>query len=803
MKIGIIAPSPVPFVTGGAENLYSTLLEHLNRETSHQAELVKLPSSEGDFWSLMEGYKAFSELDVSRFDLVISTKYPAWMVNHPKHVCYMLHCLRGLYDTYHFFDLPFDPPNTLPPRLLDLRRHMREPLRNPRELKAFFDLVFALRGDVESEVHLQFPGPLTREVVHYLDAYALRKDAIIRHAAISRTVATRSDYFPRDVSVQVAYPPSGLEGLRQGEYDYFFTASRLDAPKRIDLIVRAFRMVDDDDVRLKIAGTGPEEARLRELAEGDSRIDFLGYVDNQQLAELYAGARAVVFVPYDEDLGYITIEAMRSSKPVVTTSDAGGPLEFVRHGENGLIADPNPKSLAHCIQQLSGNRDRCIALGTQGRHDVARISWAKAVDVLLAEDGQQPAADPLPRRKKIVVLSTFPVYPPVGGGQCRIFHLWRQIAKSNDVIVVSSIPADQVGSEEWIEGNMREIRVPRTVAQRDYETELSRGLNWMPVTDIAFALSPELSSTYRAACEDALVGADICVISHPYSFPLVEGMHLPELWYEAHNHEASMKAKILPNTLEGRRVASRVQEIERLACSAAQSIICVSVSDRELMERDYAVDEARILMVPNGVDLDSVTYYSPAQRAALRRRLGLGDRPMAVILASWHGPNLEALEEVLAIALQFGGVEFVVVGSACNAVSARDLPQNVHLVGVVSDEEKDVLLAAASVALNPMQSGGGSNLKLLDYMASGAPVVTSKFGARGSEIDETMAWIYDSREDLSETFSKAISASASQVDSKTTKARWHVERLFSWKITARTIESAIGKMGKGAREVHV
>lgn len=790
MKIGIIAPSPVPFVAGGAENLYGSLHAYLNGQTRHDAEMVKLASPEADFWGLMDSYRAFSELDVSRFDLVISTKYPSWMIDHPKHVCYMLHCLRGVYDTYESFGLPFDAEGRLPSELSRLRTRMQRPLSDRKELAAFFEHVFQLRGNGECEVHLGFPGPLTRQIIHYLDSFALRRGNVERHAAISQTVARRPGYFPEDVAVQVAYPESGLRNLRGGRYDYFFTASRLDAPKRIDLIVEGFRRAGSD-ARLKIAGTGPEEDRLRRLAASDARIDFLGYVNETELVDFYANARAVIFTPYDEDLGYITIEAMLSGKPVITVADAGGPLEFVRDGVNGYVCQPDPDSLAVAIERIAQDDSLARNLGACARSTVKDISWETALSVLMGEG--MPGADValLPRRKRIVLLSTFPIFPPTGGGQCRIFHLWRQVARSHDVTVVSSMSADGIASEEWIAENMREVRVPRTSAQQDYETELSRSLGWLPVTDIAFALSPELGSTYRAACESALEGADLCVVSHPYAFPILDGMALPELWYEAHNHEGSMKDGILPNTDAGRRVSSQIHEVERLACLAAEKVICVSLADRELLRGTYGIPLERMLMIPNGVDLDSVTFHSHSRRLGLRNRLSLGSHRIAVMLASWHGPNLEAVEDVLELAGHFQGVDFVVIGSACNAISGRELPSNVHLVGVVSDEEKDIILGAASVALNPMRSGGGSNLKLLDYMASGVPVVTSEFGARGADVSDNMVWIYRCREDLSETFARAISADMSQIESKTTSARRHVERNFAWEVLSRIVDRTL------------
>ena len=115
MDIAIVAPCPIPYVIGGAENLWRGLQDHLNEHTEHQAELIKLPSREHSFWDLVDTYRRFSELDLDGFDLVVSTKYPAWMVRHPRHVVYLQHKLRGLYDTYDIDRLPLRLENAPAP----------------------------------------------------------------------------------------------------------------------------------------------------------------------------------------------------------------------------------------------------------------------------------------------------------------------------------------------------------------------------------------------------------------------------------------------------------------------------------------------------------------------------------------------------------------------------------------------------------------------------------------------------------------------------------------------------------------
>ena len=100
MRIALVAPSAVPFTPGGAERLWWGLTTYVNRHTAHAMDLIKLPSPERNCWEIVQSYRQFSLLALDHFDMVISTKYPAWMVAHDNHVVYLQHTLRGLYDTY-------------------------------------------------------------------------------------------------------------------------------------------------------------------------------------------------------------------------------------------------------------------------------------------------------------------------------------------------------------------------------------------------------------------------------------------------------------------------------------------------------------------------------------------------------------------------------------------------------------------------------------------------------------------------------------------------------------------------------
>jgi glycosyltransferase involved in cell wall biosynthesis len=166
------------------------------------------------------------------------------------------------------------------------------------------------------------------------------------------------------------------------------SVGRLEANKRVELIIRALAR-SDRSTRLVVVGEGPLRPDLEQAAgrEGVAdRVTFTGSVDDSRLVELYANALAVVFPPFDEDYGYVTLEAFLARKPVLTTSDAGGPLEFVEDQVTGVVTEPSDEAMGVAIAHLAADRLRAQALGDAGHERARAITWDGVVDRLMADD---------------------------------------------------------------------------------------------------------------------------------------------------------------------------------------------------------------------------------------------------------------------------------------------------------------------------------------------------------------------------------------------------------------------------------
>ena len=782
MKIAIITPHPIPFAIGGAENLWWGLQNHIEQNTPHTCDIVALVSPEDTLDGLVSSYKAFSELDLSAYDCVISGKYPAWMVRHPNHVCYMLHRLRGLYDTYSGPSADTITSTRARTLVAWMRDMAGDQGAHEQVLPEFFERYKALRASDVPDNIFAFPGPFAREIVHFLDGIGLSQTRIQRYASNAGTVAKRQGYFPPGATVTPLHHPPHRDDYHCGNQDYFFTSSRLDVPKRVDLIIEAMRFVDAD-IALLIAGSGPDQARLKDLARDDPRIHFLGFVPDDVMPGLYANALAVPFVPRDEDYGLITVEAMRSGKPVVTVADAGGPTEIVQDGKNGFVTPADAAAIGERLAYLASHPMDARTMGEAGRESVEGITWERVFRELMERPASQ--AKLIHQRKpKLTVATTFPIYPPTGGGQARVFNLYRHLAGTYDIDIVSM--HDEAARPREIASGMVEIRVAKSLRQLRCEQQISELAGKQPVGDIAASLAVGFNPDYQEALANSCATSVAGVACHPYLVnALRDALGTKPLWYEAQDVELELKREMLSSHPAGEGLLREVQQVEGKAWRVATHVFACAKRDLDCLENLYGPTRAKLLEVPNGVALEDIRYTPPAMRRRLQDKMGLSNGCLtALFMGSWHQPNIEALEDILDIANSSSTTRFVVVGTVCRPFAGRSIPANVDLLGLVETEVRNDLLAAAHVALNPMRSGSGTNLKMLDYFAAGIPVISTPVGARGLAIEAGKHFIAYENGGLADALHSFAQMDKPRINRMLDDARALVEARYSWEMIA-------------------
>jgi glycosyltransferase involved in cell wall biosynthesis len=172
------------------------------------------------------------------------------------------------------------------------------------------------------------------------------------------------------------------------------------------------------------------------------------------------------------------------------------------------------------------------------------------------------------------------------------------------------------------------------------------------------------------------------------------------------------------------------------------------------------------------------------KRILKKKQLGLYESFTALFIGSWHQPNVEAVRYILSIASHLPQVNFLILGNICWAFPAEQLPLNVSFMGLVNDAIKDVVLGVADVALNPMISGSGTNLKMLDYLAAGIPVISTPFGARGLNLEHGQHCFLAEIDQFTDAIRYLAEEDSYPKIMRIENARQYVEQKYDWVVIA-------------------
>lgn len=331
--------------------------------------------------------------------------------------------------------------------------------------------------------------------------------------------------------------------------------------------------------------------------------------------------------------------------------------------------------------------------------------------------------------KRVVIANFYPVWPPVGGGQRRIFYLARELSKEFEVEIVVPERSGNGGTVEFSR-SYRECRVPVEGAFRRSETKLDKKVQM--AADLSYAKYWKECIRYQEVLTNRLASADVAITAHPYSIHAIHaalrGRDIPVI-FDSQNVEARQKLSVLkdfPGELDV------IRAIERTALEQSDLTLACSEADAQAFGEDYGIDPASVAIVENGVDAVGVPNVKTEVLQQIRTRLGLGGRLSAVFGGSYHHPNFRAVERILDVAPQVPDMVFVILGSVCNHPMLENLwAENIRCLGQVDESVKWMAFAAADIGFNPMELGSGTNIKMFEYAAAGLPALSTSFGARG------------------------------------------------------------------------
>ena len=334
----LVCATQVPFMRGGLEMMVENLVGAL-RDAGHRAEAVQVPAA-WDRDRLLDAATAWRMVPLDA-DVVIPVNFPAYYARHPRKVLWLAHQHRAAYDG----------------------------LGQP-----WSDIAL---DDASLEVHRQLVDWDTRALGECISRFT-----------ISGVVAERLHRYNGLGATPLYQPPPLADRLKPrpgGVGSHILCPTRLEANKRPGLFLDAMASMRTP-VDGVLAGKGSLsdelQASTNRLGLSD-RVSLPGFVSDDDLVELFRQATAVVYAPYDEDYGFVTLQAFLAGVPVVTTDDSGGVLEWVEHEVTGLVTDGSPDAMGAALDRLVADPILAKRLGAAGRDRVKDLRWEQVVSTLL------------------------------------------------------------------------------------------------------------------------------------------------------------------------------------------------------------------------------------------------------------------------------------------------------------------------------------------------------------------------------------------------------------------------------------
>lgn len=382
--------------------------------------------------------------------------------------------------------------------------------------------------------------------------------------------------------------------------------------------------------------------------------------------------------------------------------------------------------------------------------------------------------------KKILVLNFFPAFiPPSSGGELRYFHLYEKLSHYFDITLLS--PGYTGSNLEIIEhsATYREFRIPKEelhdqihwkLEQEDFSPEFSA---------LSCAYSANYLNEYHRHYLKLYPQADIIIHDFPYmlNYDLFFGLDNKVRIYNSHNLEFDLLNQIYSGD-NAKQHLDYIFKLEKKLVSEAERVFATSSIEKVKFHKLYAVNATKIKLAPNGINPEDENKRKDAIKTNT-----------AFFIGSGHPPNAQAVQFIINdLAPKCPNIDFLIAGSCCSNFSTEH--NNVKLLGKVTEKQKQELFATSDITINPMFTGAGTNLKTLEFLSMGIPMVSTDVGVRGVELQDKQHFLLANKEDFAQKIQQLITNKKLK-DQLSIAAKTYIDSNFSWHKIAKSIYQEI------------
>jgi len=384
--------------------------------------------------------------------------------------------------------------------------------------------------------------------------------------------------------------------------------------------------------------------------------------------------------------------------------------------------------------------------------------------------------------KKILVLNHFPtVYPPRSGGTLRYYHIYNQLSAYYDITLLSqSLAGDRV----QFSPTFREYKVQKDPLYKQIRTKIdNKGIKY----ELPLIINMELSrqaTIYKQYYDDLYKESDIIIHESPYllGYDRFMGTDRKPRIYNSHNHEYLLADQIWKH--EGaRRYLQTVYKKERKLVQKADLVFATSEMERNSFISLYNPDPQKIKLAPNGVNPQEWYQRKPGSSAEFK----------ALFIGANYPPNIEAVRYIIDhLVDQCPDIQFLIAGTCCNAFGIST-KSNVQLLGTIRHKQKLELFAHVDLAINPMFSGAGVNIKTIEFLSAGIPLLSTPFGARGLNLIDSKHYFKAEKEDFADKL-KTVCRDEQQLQKIAAQGQIYMNDNYSWFECAKNLKNEIDRL---------
>ena len=389
--------------------------------------------------------------------------------------------------------------------------------------------------------------------------------------------------------------------------------------------------------------------------------------------------------------------------------------------------------------------------------------------------------------KKILVLNFFPAFvPPQSGGELRYFNMYSHLSQFFDITLLSPTYRDDKFEVVKHSETFREYRVPKEEIHDKLHWRMDDENICSEVSALVCSLSAGIFNRYHEVYQELYPEMDIIIHEFPYmlEYDSFFGLDRKIRIYNSHNFEYNLVKQMWKGPNAGKYL-DRIFRAEEKLVKNCDLVFATSEEERQKFISVFKGEPEKIKLAPNGIAVD---LYENLRKNRKNKNL----RKKAFFIGSGHPPNVEAMRFLLKeVAPLCPEVEFYIAGKCCDTLSTS--LNNVYLLGLVDEEKKRELFAEADVAINPMFSGAGTNLKTLEYMSAGIPVISTDVGVRGIGLEEDIHYVKAEKENFVEVL-KHILSDADELKLIAENGKEFVNKHFSWSGICDNIKCEIDKI---------